>query len=62
MYTHSTTVVSKNIEPPNLRYGNACATCKMGIEEWEGEAWCEKYQCYTTWHSICDEYERSADE
>jgi hypothetical protein len=62
MYTHSTTAVSKNTEPPNFRYADACAVCEMGVVGPYGQARCEKYQCSTEWHLICDDYERSSDE
>jgi len=49
-------------EPPNLIYGDNCTTCKHGWASWDGDAKCEKYDCYTSRDQTCDDFERHVDE
>ena len=49
-------------EPPNLRDGDNCTTCRYGVADYDGDAKCEKHDCYTSWEKICDDFERKDDE
>ena len=49
-------------EPPNLRYGDNCVTCIHGRNDWDGNASCKKYDMFTDWSHVCDDYVRDEDE
>lgn len=45
-------------EPPNLRGADTCTLCKHGREGFDRDATCSKYDCWTGWDMICDDFER----
>jgi hypothetical protein len=43
--------------PPNLRMGVCCGTCKNGSWFYESSTWCSKYKLNYKESALCDDWE-----